>query len=303
MSANAALASPLPQSLSTIGATARRAEWAAGRASDGDARGCRSIAAACGWARRRPAVDAKRYSGEPISVNLKDVDLKDFFRLIHEISGLNVVLDPSVHGTVTLVLDEVPWDQALDIVLKNNGLRKNSMATCCASSRRIRCGRKPTTTARLWQGPIRRGRAGNRDARSELRQGQRTGGAAQALPVAARRRHGHRPLEYPHHSRHSRLHAGDRQPDPATGPQVAASGNRGSRRAGFAHVRARHRHPVRYRGGITTRTRRMSLAATRSHRRPVPSLVPTAPPLVATAATSSIPFCFRTSRRTRRPAA
>ncbi len=53
----------------------------------------------------------KKYTGDPISVNLKDVDLKDFFRLIHEISGLNVVLDPSVHGTVTLVLDEVPWDQ------------------------------------------------------------------------------------------------------------------------------------------------------------------------------------------------
>ena len=64
----------------------------------------------------------KRYTGEPISVNLKDVDLKDFFRLIHEISGLNIVLDPEVHGTLTIVLDDVPWDQALDIVLKNNGL-------------------------------------------------------------------------------------------------------------------------------------------------------------------------------------
>ena len=63
-----------------------------------------------------------KYTGEPISVNLKDVDLKDFFRLIHEISGLNIVLDPSVKGTVTLVLDDVPWDQALDIVLKNNSL-------------------------------------------------------------------------------------------------------------------------------------------------------------------------------------
>ena len=40
----------------------------------------------------------QRYTGDPISVNLKDVDLKDFFRLIHEISGLNVVLDPSVRG-------------------------------------------------------------------------------------------------------------------------------------------------------------------------------------------------------------
>ena len=70
------------------------------------------------------AMPEKKYTGDPISVNLKDVDLKDFFRLIHEISGLNVVLDPSVHGTVTLVLDEVPWDQALDIVLRNNGLTK-----------------------------------------------------------------------------------------------------------------------------------------------------------------------------------
>lgn len=70
------------------------------------------------------AVQQTRYSGEPISVNLKDVDLKDFFRLIHEISGLNVVLDPGVAGTLTLVLDDVPWDQALEIVLKNNGLDK-----------------------------------------------------------------------------------------------------------------------------------------------------------------------------------
>ncbi len=65
-----------------------------------------------------------KYTGEPISVNLKDVDLKDFFRLIHEISGLNVVLDPDVHGSLTIVLDDVPWDQALDIVLKNNNLSR-----------------------------------------------------------------------------------------------------------------------------------------------------------------------------------
>jgi len=71
-----------------------------------------------------PASTGPKYTGEPISVNLKDVDLKDFFRLIHEISGLNVVLDPNVHGTLTIVLDDVPWDQALDIVLKNNDLAR-----------------------------------------------------------------------------------------------------------------------------------------------------------------------------------
>src|SRR6202040_3746542 len=73
-------------------------------------------------AQQAPDIAGPKSTGEPISVNLKDVDLKDFFRLIHEISGLNVVLDPAVRGTVTLVLDEVPWDQGLDIVLRNNGL-------------------------------------------------------------------------------------------------------------------------------------------------------------------------------------
>jgi type IV pilus assembly protein PilQ len=73
---------------------------------------------------QQPAATGPKYTGEPISVNLKDVDLKDFFRLVHEISGLNVVLDPNVKGSLTLVLDDVPWDQALDIVLKNNDLAR-----------------------------------------------------------------------------------------------------------------------------------------------------------------------------------
>lgn len=63
-----------------------------------------------------------QYTGKRISLNLKDVDLKDFFRLIHEVSGLNIIVDPDVTGTVTIVLDDVPWDQALALVLNNNGL-------------------------------------------------------------------------------------------------------------------------------------------------------------------------------------
>ncbi|PYR98280.1 MAG: hypothetical protein DMG16_21315 [Acidobacteria bacterium] len=60
-----------------------------------------------------------QYTGEVISLDLRDYDIKDFFRLISEISGLNVVLDPNVAGNVTLKLTDVPWDQALDVVLKN----------------------------------------------------------------------------------------------------------------------------------------------------------------------------------------
>src|SRR6266852_1725298 len=66
----------------------------------------------------------EKYTGTPLSVNLKAVDLVDFFRLITEVSGLNVVIDPAVKGSLSIVLNDVAWDQALDIVLQNNGLDK-----------------------------------------------------------------------------------------------------------------------------------------------------------------------------------
>src|SRR5262249_20749237 len=69
-------------------------------------------------------VQAPKYSGEPFNLELKDADLKDFFHLIGDFSGLNVVLDPDVKGNLTIFLKDVPWDQALDVVLKNNGLGK-----------------------------------------------------------------------------------------------------------------------------------------------------------------------------------
>ncbi|MDQ7087193.1 MAG: secretin and TonB N-terminal domain-containing protein [Acidobacteriota bacterium] len=67
--------------------------------------------------------DARRvYSGRKVSLQLIDADIKQVFSLFHDISGLNFVLDPAVSGVVTIVVDDVPWDQALDLILKNNGL-------------------------------------------------------------------------------------------------------------------------------------------------------------------------------------
>lgn len=73
---------------------------------------------------RKIVTEPTAYTGKRISLNLVDADIKQVFRLFHEISGINFVLDPSVEGRVTIVLDDVPWDQALDIILKNNGLDK-----------------------------------------------------------------------------------------------------------------------------------------------------------------------------------
>ncbi|MGE0641115.1 MAG: type IV pilus secretin PilQ [Thermoanaerobaculia bacterium] len=64
----------------------------------------------------------KTYVGDPISLSLKDADIKDVLRSFAKISGLNVVLQPGVRGTVTVELESVPWDQALDQILKINNL-------------------------------------------------------------------------------------------------------------------------------------------------------------------------------------
>jgi type IV pilus assembly protein PilQ len=63
-----------------------------------------------------------QFTGEPISLDLKDADIKDVFRTISQLTGLNIVIDPEVRGTVTVQLEDVPWDQALDLILKQNGL-------------------------------------------------------------------------------------------------------------------------------------------------------------------------------------
>jgi type IV pilus secretin PilQ/predicted competence protein len=64
----------------------------------------------------------RRFTGEPLSMELKDADIKDVLRTFSKITGLNIVVDPDVTGSVTVQLENVPWDQALDIVLRINRL-------------------------------------------------------------------------------------------------------------------------------------------------------------------------------------
>jgi type IV pilus assembly protein PilQ len=64
----------------------------------------------------------REYTGELISLDFKDGDVQDIFRLFADISGLNIVVQPGVTGRITLKLVEVPWDQALELILKTNKL-------------------------------------------------------------------------------------------------------------------------------------------------------------------------------------
>src|SRR6185369_15035882 len=64
----------------------------------------------------------KTYTGEPIDLKVTNADVTEVLRTFAQISGLNIIVQPGVAGTVTAELDNVPWDQALEQVLKINGL-------------------------------------------------------------------------------------------------------------------------------------------------------------------------------------
>lgn len=67
---------------------------------------------------------AKQYQGKPISLNFQDIPVRTVLQIIADFNNLNLVTTDSVSGNITLRLDGVPWEQALDIILKVRGLDK-----------------------------------------------------------------------------------------------------------------------------------------------------------------------------------
>lgn len=65
------------------------------------------------------------YAGQKISLDFQDADITPIFMLLGEVGGYNVVVHPNVKGTITLKLKGVPWDKALDIILKIHSLEKS----------------------------------------------------------------------------------------------------------------------------------------------------------------------------------
>jgi type IV pilus secretin PilQ/predicted competence protein len=65
-----------------------------------------------------------RFSGQPLTLDFVDTPLVDFFRLLAEEGGINIVLDPSVKGNISIKVVKLPWDQIFEAALVNNGLDK-----------------------------------------------------------------------------------------------------------------------------------------------------------------------------------
>ena len=63
-------------------------------------------------------------SAQLVSLDTREMDLSDFFRLMANIANMNVVLHPGVQGKINLMVKDAPWQQVLDLVMKNYGLDK-----------------------------------------------------------------------------------------------------------------------------------------------------------------------------------
>lgn len=81
-------------------------------------------------------VRAKKYTGEKLSLNFQNVEVRAVLQVIADFTGLNIITSDTVTGNLTLRLKDVPWDQALDIILQSKGLsmRKNGTVVWIAPS-------------------------------------------------------------------------------------------------------------------------------------------------------------------------
>ncbi|MDR1935030.1 MAG: type IV pilus secretin PilQ [Candidatus Accumulibacter sp.] len=96
------------------------------------------------------------YQGEKLSLNFQNVEVRRLLQVIGEFTGLNVVVSDSVGGSITLILKDVPWDQALDIILNQRGLdmRKNGNVILVAPREEIAIKEKLEYEARLQIGDL-----------------------------------------------------------------------------------------------------------------------------------------------------
>jgi type IV pilus assembly protein PilQ len=96
------------------------------------------------------------YQGEKLSLNFQNVDVRRLLQVIGEFTGMNMVVSDSVQGAITLILKDVPWDQALDIIMQQRGLdmRKNGNVILIAPREELATKEKLEFEARAQIGDL-----------------------------------------------------------------------------------------------------------------------------------------------------
>ena len=85
-----------------------------------------------------PSAARKQYTGKAVSLDLMDADLRNVLRLLSDLTGTNIVIEPDVTGKVTLKVEQVPWDQVLDMVLSMNDLGKEQVGNVIRIARQVK---------------------------------------------------------------------------------------------------------------------------------------------------------------------
>jgi type IV pilus assembly protein PilQ len=85
-----------------------------------------------------PAAAKKEYTGKTVSLDLMDTDLRNVLRLLADLAGINIVIEPDVTGKVTLKVEQVPWDQVLDMVLSMNDLGKEQLGNVIRIAKQVK---------------------------------------------------------------------------------------------------------------------------------------------------------------------
>lgn len=99
------------------------------------------------WLAAHQKAQPTKYFGQPITLSLRDADLVEVLRSFAALGGFNLVLQPNVQGKVTLELKDVPWDQALEQILKIHKLGIE------VTGGKVRVGRGSATSPRRLPAP------------------------------------------------------------------------------------------------------------------------------------------------------
>ena len=128
-----------------------------------------------------PGSGQKQYTGHPINFDFEDADLRAVLRVFSGESGLNMIIDPQVQGRVNVLLNDVPWDQALDQILRSNKLGYTVEGNIIRIAPLAVLAREQEEEAKLTEAQGARRRAARADLHPELREG---GGAVAAADAS-----------------------------------------------------------------------------------------------------------------------
>ncbi len=186
-----------------------------------------------------------RFTGHPVTLDFQGADLRTVLRTFADISGLNIVIDQSVQGAVDVSLHEVPWDQALDIILRDHKLGYSVEGTIVriapltvladeeAQRRKLAEERALSGDLEVLTRPLSYAKATRADAAADAHRA-----------VAARRHPDRRADQHHHHSRSGEPAPGRGAADRHARPSAAAGRNRSAHRHDDARLRPPHRRAV-----------------------------------------------------------